>query len=793
MELMAPNGTILTLGSTDLSPNVSQVVRDFIAPVSGLYRIRITGDPATKYSVVVTRNAEFDNGANDSIATAQDLVTPESAGKRWALGAIEPGTNALFVTDGANPYTIQQVDSTTGAIVAYIPSPIPVGGGPDGLAFDGTHLYLVNSYYSDHLYTLDATTGALLADTPLNSPGYLDGVAFLAGKVYISNSDTDQILAFDPVSQTVTGYLTPGVDLGGGLAGITGPDALIASVGFYGVAEIDPVTGAIRNMFYPNAGSILGVATSQGSIYLGGYFGAINVYDRDGEFEQSVYYPYPITAIGGDDVGGEATGDFYRITAVGNTTIEIETSTPAAGAGEFRNDLDPLIRLYDSSGNLVASNDNGASDGRNAKLTYIVPAGGGGTYYVEVASSDLTSDPTVGEYVLSVKGTTAVLPPFVVTTSDPAQGDLLAAVPTTATIDLNDTILLSTLQGTDLKVDGVSATGVTPVDGNTASFDISKYAFAYNGKYYALTSAYGDWHAAEAKANSLGGHLVAVNNEAENNFLVQHFATGPNALKLLWIGLNDFETEGTFVWSNGDPVTYTNFYPGEPNDYLGIEDGVQMNLGVFYNGDPNGWNDYFNNGLLLGIMELPSLPSGYWLASDGTHTLSVNAGAFNDVQNTPVSAYSSTFTVDMTPPTVIASSVQDGEILDPGSQDLTFTFTFSEAMNTAQIDIFDVALVGQNTGLRYPYALNFNSDGTVLTVIYSGVPEDAYQLRLLSGPAHSRISSAGRLMVRRRTGPSRQTPPATASRGANSSSRSGSTLITAPCRFRSSRSTRWGA
>src|SRR5690606_27282349 len=52
----------------------------------------------------------------------------------------------------------------------------------------------------------------------------------------------------------------------------------------------------------------------------------------------------------------------------------------------------------------------------------------------------------------------------------------------------------------------------------------------------------------------------------------------------LWIGLTDEAQEGTFVWSNDEPVTYTNWSPFEPNDFNGIEDHTMM----WYDGQ---WND----------------------------------------------------------------------------------------------------------------------------------------------------------------------------------------------------------
>ena len=92
-----------------------------------------------------------------------------------------------------------------------------------------------------------------------------------------------------------------------------------------------------------------------------------------GSFNVTSPAPFGISALGADDVGGVPKGDFYKITADGNKTIEIETSTPAGLAGEFQNGLDSIIRLYDAAGKFLATNDNGAPDRRNAKLSYKVP------------------------------------------------------------------------------------------------------------------------------------------------------------------------------------------------------------------------------------------------------------------------------------------------------------------------------------------------------------------------------------------------------------------------------------
>jgi len=69
------------------------------------------------------------------------------------------------------------------------------------------------------------------------------------------------------------------------------------------------------------------------------------------------------------------------------------------------------------------------------------------------------------------------------------------------------------------------------------------------------------WTEAEAEAVALGGHLVAINSAAEQQWLVDTFTID----KPHWIGLTDAGDNGVFVWTNGDPVTYTNWMPNEPN------------------------------------------------------------------------------------------------------------------------------------------------------------------------------------------------------------------------------------
>lgn len=136
-------------------------------------------------------------------------------------------------------------------------------------------------------------------------------------------------------------------------------------------------------------------------------------------------------------------------------------------------------------------------------------------------------------------------------------------------------------------------------------------AYSFNGHYYALTRPGLNWNQAEAEAVSYGGHLVAINSQAEQDFLNAKFLPSPTNRNIYWIGMTDQAVEGTWVWSNGAPATYTNWYPNEPNN-SGNEDYAVINWHYATGGTNLGaWNDVGLNGTSVpvnaGIMELPNL------------------------------------------------------------------------------------------------------------------------------------------------------------------------------------------
>ena len=119
----------------------------------------------------------------------------------------------------------------------------------------------------------------------------------------------------------------------------------------------------------------------------------------------------------------------------------------------------------------------------------------------------------------------------------------------------------------------------------------------YNGSTYLLTEVFGTWEEAQAQAQSLGGNLVTINSQEEQDFLTNTFG----GTEELWIGLTDKVIEGQFKWASNEISTYTNWFSGQPdNGGPQGEDYVVMNFGA-----AGQWNDYPNNlKPLRGIIEI---------------------------------------------------------------------------------------------------------------------------------------------------------------------------------------------
>jgi hypothetical protein len=115
-----------------------------------------------------------------------------------------------------------------------------------------------------------------------------------------------------------------------------------------------------------------------------------------------------------------------------------------------------------------------------------------------------------------------------------------------------------------------------------------------NGRTYHLLEG-SSWSAAQARAVQLGGNLVTINDQAEQDFLLANLHTFGGVTRDLWTGFNDVAVEGQFTWVSGEASSFTLWDLGEPNNAGAGEDYANLRKN-----NPLGlWND------------LPDAPTGY--------------------------------------------------------------------------------------------------------------------------------------------------------------------------------------
>ena len=130
--------------------------------------------------------------------------------------------------------------------------------------------------------------------------------------------------------------------------------------------------------------------------------------------------------------------------------------------------------------------------------------------------------------------------------------------------------------------------------------------WAQNGHAYQVvhTPERVTWEDARARAQALGGHLVTITSQDENDFVAALTGADPTLWQLdpagngqgPWIGgaqaPGSVEPSGGWGWITGEPFIYTHWAVGEPNNLNNTEDRLQLHgkgtlIGNFWNDIPS--------------------------------------------------------------------------------------------------------------------------------------------------------------------------------------------------------------
>ncbi|XP_032364346.1 galactose-specific lectin nattectin [Etheostoma spectabile] len=100
-------------------------------------------------------------------------------------------------------------------------------------------------------------------------------------------------------------------------------------------------------------------------------------------------------------------------------------------------------------------------------------------------------------------------------------------------------------------------------------FNSRCFSFNFQGK---------SWIDAENFCKAAGGNLASVHSEEEQVFLKTFIKQVSGEYRRTWIGGSDSVQEGVWMWSDGSTLDYKRWILGQPDNYSGNEDCLEMNF-----------------------------------------------------------------------------------------------------------------------------------------------------------------------------------------------------------------------
>ncbi|XP_061186946.1 perlucin-like protein [Saccostrea echinata] len=102
----------------------------------------------------------------------------------------------------------------------------------------------------------------------------------------------------------------------------------------------------------------------------------------------------------------------------------------------------------------------------------------------------------------------------------------------------------------------------------------------YDGHCYIASPTAMNWMTAELYCESRGAHMVTIDTDEENQWIMDVFVPPWDAAACsvlwrccnTWIGTSDIDQEGLFTWTQQRSMAYWNWYTDEPNDANGNQD-----------------------------------------------------------------------------------------------------------------------------------------------------------------------------------------------------------------------------
>lgn len=464
--LQDADGNLLAVGVTN-ALNADSAIFDFVAQSTGVYYLRVVGNG--RYSMTAIRDGSFERELNDAPVNATDISLTHRGLGHLASGQLP---SVIRVAETESDFPLNNANNNSLQLIQQL----------NDDTFFNFNATQVKINEIDTLEELNQYDVLILDDGNFNIPGLAttlrtwvsQGHAVVATGNIVQRvrtasgaSDWDWLIpvAFTNSDTGVTGTWT--------MTGASSPILQGMSNFNTGSVLYAPVSGADADATVLATSSGRPVAVSKDSMGDHGrsvFLAQVYGWDQNGAVLRSGLNDQLLEqAIAWAALAGDPT-DHYTFTAAPGDQLVIQTATPNDAILPPGNRPDIVMDLIDPNGNVVATNDNGAADGRNAKITYNVSTGG--QYRVVLR---LTGN-VGGAYVLDVQGatgTTTVGSPSVVSTT-PANGGKLANAPSRIDVVLSDAVRSDSIQASDLVLNGgATVNSFEIIDGRTIRFNIT--------------------------------------------------------------------------------------------------------------------------------------------------------------------------------------------------------------------------------------------------------------------------------------------------------------------------------
>jgi hypothetical protein len=428
VDLLDSGGNVLASGVGGAT-NLDEVISNFAVAAAGTYYARVTGGSNIPYNLVVDRNAAFDTEPNATFAQAQDLT-----GTQGALGATGGGSGG---TARVGYYTDFNAFDTAPAAPITLAGYTPV---------QITDISTLNFNTFDILMLDESSNGgpssALVAELPAIQNWVQGGGILITHDRFVNASvGTNPFLLGAPGAVAHRDF-SFGANLNvippGGTLVTNGPfgtidDASLSGGSYSNHGWVDAPTLPAGATDILSAGasadrvSALAYGLGSGLVYYASipldYYLDQSGTGQPGANFRTIYTPNALTFVNSFRAPPE---DWYQVTLTGDqTALKLETRVPSAGPGEFVNNLQPHLQLYDSSDTLLQEGTI-LPDGRNESLL-ATGLTAGSTYYVHVTARSNT----LGEYFL---GVTPLRTPAITVTVDDTDPGFSTVLPDWSTV-----------------------------------------------------------------------------------------------------------------------------------------------------------------------------------------------------------------------------------------------------------------------------------------------------------------------------------------------------------------------